>query len=334
MGFARARLAPILAAVIPARAPVLLGLLALACARPAPRAPSPPDVAASSRFPSLPARPRAGASRDFWARWSDGRAELSGYRATVNRYGELRPAEVVLIYVTEPMDRRTWIKDDAAPEAERVNVLKLNASLKFQTGVYPYSVLTSVFAPVDRYRDEAFAPVKVSLSVQEWCGHVFHAVWPGDDRFASQLMSYFASEGEAREEVPTPRGALYEDALLIQLRELDGPFAGGGDWRGALVPSLWSARRAHRALRPVDATITRARAERDGAPVTRFTLRYADVTRTFDVETAAPRRVLAWSASDGEEARLVATERLPYWQLNHNGDERERARFGASIPSP
>jgi hypothetical protein len=311
---------------------VVFGVL-LGCARPPPQVPS-PGGERSSRFPSFPARPRAGASQGFWAHWSDGRAELSGYRATVNRYGELRPAEVVLVYVTEPMNRRTWIKDDDAAVHERVVVLKLNASLKFQTGVYPYSVLTSVFSPVERYRDEAFAPVKLSLSVQEWCGHVFQALWPGDDHFVSQTMSYFASEGETREEVRTPPGTLYEDALLLQLRELDGPFAGGRDWRGTIVPSLWSSRRAHRALRPVEASITRSTAERDGTPVTRFTLRYADVTRSYDVERALPHRVVAWSASDGEEARILGTERLPYWQLNRNGDERERRRFGLSPTSP
>jgi hypothetical protein len=309
----------------------LAGLVALGCTRPTPPAATAASAEAHARFPAFPAQPRQGASSAFWSRWSDGNAELSGYRATINRYGEMRPAEVVLIYVTEPMNRQTWIKDDDASPRDRVNVLKLNASLKFQTGVYPYSVLTSVFSPVERYRDEAFAPVKLSVSVQEWCGHVFHAVWPGDDRFTSQVMSYFASEGEAREEIPTPRGALYEDALLIQLRELDGPFAGGRDWRGSLVPALWATRRAHHPLRPVDATIARSQATLDGAPVTRFELRYADVTRTFDVEVALPHRVLAWRGSDGEDVRLVRTERLPYWRLNHNGDERQRESFGVAV---
>jgi hypothetical protein len=98
-------------------APLAL-LTSLACTRASPPAAAPVASAAApeaARFPSFPAQPRAGASADFWARWSDGRAELSGYRATVNRYGELRPAELVLIYVTEPMNRRTWIKDDDAP---------------------------------------------------------------------------------------------------------------------------------------------------------------------------------------------------------------------------
>lgn len=312
-------------------------MLALGCSRtatvttPATRT---ADVSVSpngTRFPSFPERARASASEAFNTRWGDGRAELSGYRATVNRYGEMRPAELMLLYVTEPMSRATWIKDDNAAGPLRVNVLKLNASLKFQTGVYPYSVLTSVFAPVDAWRDERFAPVKITLSVQEWCGHVFHAVWPGDDRYVSQVLSYFASEGETREEVTAPSGALYEDALLIQLRELDGAFAGGRDWRGSLVPSLWSARRAHRELRPVSATITRSVASLDGAAVNRFELRYGDYSRTIDVEAAEPHRVLGWRASDGEEARILRTARLAYWQLNHNGDERQRESFGLPV---
>ena len=303
----------------------VLGLLG-GCSRPGPS-----PVAAGPSAPGLPAwpeRPRASAGEAFTRAWSDGRAELSGYRARVNRYGEMREGELVLIYVTEPMDRRTWVKDDAVAAPHRVGVLKLNASLRFQTGVYPYSVLTSVFAPVDRYRDEAFAPVKITLSVQEWCGHVFHGVWPGDGRAAEQVMSYFAEEGERRRDVATPAGTLYEDALLIQLRELDGPFAGGGDWRGALVPSLWSIRRAHRPTAAVEATITRSRAQRDGAAVHRFVLRHGEFTRTVDVETDGARRVLGWQASDGEDVRLVRTARLPYWQLNHNGDEGQWALFG------
>lgn len=311
--------------------------LTLGCSRsssaPAPRpaataADAPARTSEPARFPSFPARPTATASEAFTRAWSDGQAELSGYTARVNRYGEMRDAQLVLVYVTEPMDRATWIKDDDAPAERRVNVLKLNASLKFQTGVYPYSVLTSVFSPVDRYRAEPFAPVKISLTVQEWCGHVFHAVWPGEDRYTEQLMSYFANEGERRREVTTPANTLYEDALLIQLRELDGPFAGGRDWSGSLVPSLWSLRRAHVESAPVSATITRERVTVDGHPVNRFVLRHAGATRTIDVEAEGDHRVLGWRGSDGEEVRLLRSARMAYWRLNHEGDEAQRRLFG------
>src|SRR5262245_27484226 len=76
----------------------------------------------------VPAAPPAQASPAFWMRWGDGKAELSGYAVTASRYGAPRDGRVVLIYVTEPMDRRNWIKDDAGdvPAADRVNVMKLN----------------------------------------------------------------------------------------------------------------------------------------------------------------------------------------------------------------
>jgi hypothetical protein len=62
--------------------------------------------------------------------------------------------------------------------------------------------------------------------------------------------------------------------------------------------------------------------------VHRFVLRYGDVTRTLDVEADGAHRVLGWETSDGEVASLLRTVRLPYWQLNHNGDEAQRALFG------
>ncbi|UJR78643.1 hypothetical protein [Sandaracinus amylolyticus] len=279
---------------------------------------------AAPERPSFPARPRRTASSEFWARWGDGLAELSTYRGTVSRYGEPRPAEQVLVYVTEPLDRDTLIKDDDAPRDRRVQVLKLNSMLRFQTGIYPYGVMTSVFAPVDAYYAERFAPAKITMSAQEWCGHVFAGVWPGQGTFFARGLSYFASEGERDELVHVGEGALYEDALPIQLRELDGDFAGGGDWSGMLVPSLWRARRDHTALAPVRATITRSRE----ADVTRFTLRAGDYERVFEVEATGAKRILGWTTNQGESMRVVATDRMPYWELNQVGEESARERIG------
>jgi hypothetical protein len=309
-----------------------MSLITLAsCARPPAHARA-PAASSSERvaFGELSATPLARAGDAFVRAWSDGRAEMSGYRAAMPRYGQMRLGEITLIYVTEPMDRFTRIKDDDAPDARRVTVLKLNESIRFQTGVYPYSILTSVFAPIDRIGIEPFAPAKIVLTAQEWCGSVYVGLWPEHDGYVEQVQSYFASEGEVRDRVDAPAETLYEDALLIQLRELDGLFASGHDWRGMMVPSLWHNRREHRALRPVAATIARADAAIDAQPVHRFTLRYGDYTREIDVEVAPPHRVIGWRASDGEDARLLRTARLPYWQLNHNGDEMQREAFGES----
>lgn len=284
----------------------------------------------TSTRPPLAARPIARATQDFWRTWGDGKAELSGYRATVMRYGAAREAEIVLIYVTEPLDRTTLIKDDEAG-ARGIPVLKLNFSEKFQTGIYPYSLMTSVFAPVDGYLTTRFAPVKLTLSAQEWCGHVFHGVWTGESAYESQIISYFASEGERTESVETPPGTLYEDALFIQLRELDGPFASGADWSGSLVPRLWNARRAHVPLRPIAARIARTHLANS---IDRFTLGYGDVVRSFDVEQSGAKRIVAWTANDGEHAEILRTARLPYWSLNGPGGETHREELGLPLSPP
>jgi len=274
--------------------------------------------------------PAPKASSAFWKLWGDGKAELSGYAVTTSRYGAPRTGTIALIYVTEPMDRRVWIKDDAGdvPPAERVNVLKLNNVLKFQAGIYPYSVMTSVFAPVDGGVGERFAPAKIVMGAQEWCGQVYQKVIPGALGFAEELRSYFHADGERNATVKAPAGTLYEDALLIQLRELDGPFAGGGNWSGTIVPSLWVQRKKHAAPAPVAATIKRESASRDGVPVSRFTLAYEGTSVTYDIEKAAPHRVLGWKSKDGEDAKLLKTTRLPYWQLNAPGDEKYLEQLG------
>lgn len=275
------------------------------------------------------------ASSSFRDRWFDGNAELSGYHVTQPRYGELRSGELVLTYVTEPMNKATRIKDDDAAQHNRLEVIKLNANLSFLTGIYPYSVMTSVFSPIDRWPgDEPFSPLKITTTIQEWCGHTFHAIWPGDAHIAENLMSYFASEGEVRRQIPRPDNTVFEDALLIQLRELDGPFANGGPWSGSVVPSLWRLRRAHVPLEPVAATITRRSTEKNGLAITEFTLTMGAYTKVFDVEAAKERRILGWTTSDGETARLLSTAKLPYWQLNHTGDESHRSDLGLRPQPP
>ena len=292
---------------------------------------------AGAEFTGLPDEPQASASSEFWSHWGDGRAELSSYRAVVQRYGEPREGELVLIYVTEPHDRRRWIKDDEVQDPNRVEVLKLNLSQKFLTGIYPYSVMTSVFSPVDEWRAERFQPVKIGHTVQEWCGHYMHQVWPGPESLRSLRMSYFASDGEGIAEIDVPSGALYEDALLIQLRELDGRFADGGDWEGWILPSLWAVRRGAATAEPIQGAIIREQLEpgddTDGRSLTRFTLRYGDYWREYDVETAEPRRIVGWRTSLGDTVRLVETRRLPYWTENDPAGRALRTDLGLSANS-
>ena len=55
------------------------------------------------------AAPGAAAEPGFDMTWHDGKAELDGYRLTIERYGHPRQGRAVAIYVTEPLDRKSVV---------------------------------------------------------------------------------------------------------------------------------------------------------------------------------------------------------------------------------
>jgi hypothetical protein len=107
-------------------------------------------------------------SQEFKSYWYAGNAELTSYKLVQARYGELREGHATLIYVTEEFLPKIQVKADY-PNATNVPVLKLNAVKKFNTGIYPYSIMQSTFYPVANNQHA----IKVSSSMQEWCGHVY-----------------------------------------------------------------------------------------------------------------------------------------------------------------
>ncbi|MBN1982369.1 MAG: hypothetical protein JW795_12625, partial [Chitinivibrionales bacterium] len=114
----------------------------------------------------------------FTKLWYDGNAEISTYELQESRYGELRRGIRTLVFVTEPMRLSTHIKPDAAlPPAEMIRVIKMNDLRKFATGIYDYSVMTSVFTAVEeKIAYPMMGTMKVSFSSQEWCGQVFDRI--------------------------------------------------------------------------------------------------------------------------------------------------------------
>ena len=50
---------------------------------------------------SLCPRLSSAAAPEFWPHWSDGKAEMNGYRLVQPGYGAQRAGNAVLIYVTE-----------------------------------------------------------------------------------------------------------------------------------------------------------------------------------------------------------------------------------------
>ena len=270
------------------------------------------------------------AAPDFYAHWADGQAELSSYDVLQTRYGEPRRGHGVLVFVTEDINRHTLIKvESPQPAADRLHVLKLNNVLKFTTGIYDYSGMTSIFSAVNGYvADAPFQLKKVTFSSQEWCGHVYEDLRVGADRLRGELSSYFEREGRQSYELPLPEGEFVsEDHLLIEIRELNGPFMDPGEVRSVqLLPSLWQLHSAHQPRVLVTATLSRGAAESfnlgDSTIVaTPWTWEYEGVGRTVWTEGSYPHRILGWRDANGDRGDLIASIREPYWQLNRNGPE-------------
>lgn len=276
----------------------------------------------------------AGEAADFYAHWGDGKAELSSYKIVQPRYGELREGYGVMIFVTEDINRRTLIKvESSTPDKDRLYVLKLNNVLKFTTGLYDYSVMTSVFSQVEGGEND-FALRKISLSAQEWCGHVFDEALLRDDKIKGHINSYFESEGRRDYELKLPAAFESEDNLLIRIRELKGPFMVAGEEREVeVLPSLWSVRMAHRSHEIMEGRVRKGAVEviavaGDSLAAVEWEWTIGERQRKIWTEKAYPHRILRWRDGDGARGELMRTIRVPYWELHGNGDEGYRRELG------
>jgi hypothetical protein len=278
------------------------------------------------------------AADEFWAHWGDGKGELNGYRLIQPRYGEKRAGTAVLVYVTEDFSDALRVKADPGrhPKKDVHPVLKLNAVRDFQTGIYDYNVMTSVFARVA----PGWPLAKVSFSSQEWCGQVWHQLLPRGGVARSVRHSYFDGEADAEADLPIPPDAVFADVLPIVLRGWGGEYLKPGESRSvAYLPSLLSRRLGHKALAWSRATITRAREPRTvEVPAGRFEVvtwtvaEQGGPTTTYLIESRPPFRLVRWTTDEGEDAALLGSTRLAYWQLNGGGGEKHLKELGLPVP--
>ena len=157
----------------------------------------------------------ANSSTNFGDYWYRGLAEITSYTLQQSRYGEVHNGEAVLIFVTEDFSGQKQVKLDDPEKAgkDAIKVLKMNALRKFNTGVYPYTVMTSTFSPLDQERYPR--SLKITTSVQEWCGHAFVQMNYLDDQYRVQQYSYFETEGDR---ISYINSAISEDEIWATIR--------------------------------------------------------------------------------------------------------------------
>lgn len=263
---------------------------------------------------------------EFADYWYAGKAEVAVYDLDQSRYGESRPGTVSLIFVTEPFSKKKHVKLDnpAAAGKDKATVLKLNITKKYNTGIYPYAVMTSAFADVQSGR-----VYKASNSMQEWCGHVYSQLndnGKGGYKFTGH--SYFESEGE--QSLTLDNTTLQEEIMLaIRLGKLTPATT-----KMTLVPSQETVRNLHLDPQGLPATL---KWEEEGENQI-LTVDYdhpADLETKIIFQKAFPHVIQSWSESftrygqrGTTTATLKALKLLPYWSMNSTKYDGVRKELG------
>ncbi|MGB3344042.1 MAG: septum formation inhibitor Maf [Aequorivita sp.] len=253
-------------------------------------------------------------SSEFKDYWYSGKAEITSYQLLQERYGEIREGIAVNIFVTEDFLMDAQVKANS-PGENSLPVLKLNQTKNFNTGIYPYSIMTSVFSPIS----EKGHALKVSNSIQEWCGQVYMQL-NNRSKFDIQSNSYF--EGEADQNIKLPKTWLENELWnLIRINPEELPT---GDLQ--VIPSFEYLRFTHKEIKEQAAFASL----KQGDSITIYTLNYPGLQRqlTLFFKSSFPYSIEKWeevsAAPQNDTIRLHTTAvklksmKTDYWNQNKN----------------
>jgi hypothetical protein len=308
------------------RTVVLLSLALLAaCEKDRPPVPPPPRERAAEQSSGQ-------SPEDFRAYWNAGKAEITHFALQQARYGEVRRGDALLIFVTEDFLPDKQVKAERpASAAQAVPILKLNLAKEFNTGIYRYSLMTSVFTPVDRRAHPR--TLKTATSSQEWCGMTYVQLNLRGERYELTGHSYFENEADQSYALPA---ALLEDEIwtLVRITPESLPV---GDVR--LIPGALASRLRHRPLRVEVAKASLGPGA--SADLSRYAIEYPESKRTLSIEfrKAFPHEIASFEETYldgfGSRAKVLTTRgekthllRTAYWKHNANSDLPLRTKLG------
>ena len=264
--------------------------------------------------------------------WYQGEAEISSYKLEQSRYGEIHPGHAVLVFVTEDFSKNKQVKSDnpgSSPEDIK-KILKLNLVKKFTTGVYDYSMMSSIFTPVDGSKS-----LKLTTSAQEWCGHAFSQFNLKDNFYEVKEYSYFESEGDRSYQL---NSHLLEDEIWNMIRISPEKLPKG---QIEVIPGTMYARLAH-----IQAAVYQAKASISNSEanpkIKEYTLFYPDLKRELSIqfEGEFPHKIISWSESYpapawNKQGNILTTKAIlqksiksAYWRANNLQDSSLRAKLG------
>lgn len=264
--------------------------------------------------------------------WYEGKAEINTYSLEQARYGATRPGQVTMVFVSEDFLTDKQVKNDNYTNPNSTPTLKTNIIRRFVTGIYDYSIMTSVFTPTKT--SEQPHTLKVSTSMQDWCGQTYTQLNYADGgRWDKQLRSYFEQEGDLNEEIPAD---FLEDELFNRIRSgwEDLPV---GEFN--IVPSTSYLLMTHKPYQAQRATVTINTYEgNEEEPIKKsYKINYGTDGRELEIffDPAPPYVISGWEETYPSRGKTLVTKahlthqvRAPYWNQNSVADEGLRAEIG------
>ncbi len=257
--------------------------------------------------------------------WYQGKAEVSSYDLQQARYSDVHPGEAVLVFVSEDFLTDKQVKNDNYTNKNSIPILKNNFLRKFTTGIYDYSIMTSVFTPADAKKFPSTP--KVTISSQDWCGQSFMQINQQKNKYKVQLRSYFENEGDKDFTID---GALLEDEIFNRIRMNPDALPTG---KTQLVPSATIVRLMHLEMQPMATIITKKAytgTDFKGDNLVAYEIEYPTLKRKLTIvyQQKAPYIIEGWvdkyTALSRQQLTTKATRKKtilsPYWQQHGSKD--------------
>ena len=251
------------------------------------------------------------AKNQFQDYWYSGKAEITLFELKQARYGEIHSGKLFLIFVTEDFLQDKQVKNESN-QSRSIPILKLNLLKKFPTGIYDYSTMTSIFTPIQTKKHPS--TLKITMSSQEWCGHVYTQVNLKSFRYQVKSHSYF--EKEADEEYYLPK-ILFEDEILNKIRLSPKSLPIGNIF---IVPNILDSRLRHYNLKRENAIAI----HNMGEVYNTYIIKYKKISRklivqykkTFPYEILKIEEHLGSSTNQVTTTNKVKTIKVDYWNKN------------------
>lgn len=266
--------------------------------------------------------------------WYQGKAEVNRYTLEQNRYKDVHPGEAIVVFVTEDFLTDKQVKNDNYTNPNSIPIMKNNFIRKFSTGLYDYSMMSSIFTPVEEQKHPH--TLKITTSSQEWCGHTFMQINKQKNNYKTTLHSYFESEGDAIGSVAL---TLTEDELFNRIRINPQALPTG---KIKMLPSTVVSRLMHLDFKPLAAQASLENykgKDFEGEGLKVYHVNYPGLKRQFEIvfEAEAPYQIIGWtdeypSMFDRKLRKTIARRThsimSAYWSKNGLNDMALREQLG------